>query len=333
MLDLLLNYYNNYPFVFLVIGFVMLIKWADMLVDWASSIAKKFWISSLVIGLTIVAFGTSAPELVVNVMSAFDWKTAMAIWNIVWSNISNIFLILWVTSLIYPILMPHSTVKKEIPFMIFTSILLLLLLLDWSLSRTDAWILWVFFAWFLYYTFSMAKANKKENDKLDKKIDEDEMIKEMSNLKATIFIIVWLVWLVYGWNFIVDSASNIARSFWWSDAFIGLTIVAIGTSLPELAASVTAALKKETDMAIGWIVGSNIFNILWILSATAFVKPLEWYKWMEVDLSIEFIASLLILIFAFTHKKYFLDRKEWVILVISYIWFLLYQSYQVWMFN
>ena len=168
MIEILSNFYNNFPFIILIIGFVMLIKWADMLVDWASSIAKKFWISSLVIGLTIVAFGTSAPELVVNVMSAFDWKTAMAIWNIVGSNISNIFLILWITSIIYPIFIPHSTVKKEIPFMIFTSVLLLLLLLDWNLSRIDGGVLAVFFAWFLYYTFTIARTNNRENKKIDK---------------------------------------------------------------------------------------------------------------------------------------------------------------------
>lgn len=332
-METLINFYNNYPFIILIIWFVMLIKWADMLVDWASSIAKKFWISSLVIGLTIVAFGTSAPELVVNVMSAFEWKTQMAIWNIVGSNISNIFLILWATSIIYPISMPHSTVRREIPFMIFTSAVLLALLMDNNLSRIDASILGILFIWFLYYTFTIAKANKKENKKIDKEIDKDEMIKEMSNLKAFTLIIIGLAWLIYWGDFIVDSATNIAKGFGWSDAFIGLTIVAIWTSLPELAASVTAALKKETDMAIGWIVGSNIFNILWILSATAFVKPLNWYSWMEIDLTLELIASTLVFLFAFTYRKYFLERKEWIILVLAYISFILYQSYKVWMFN
>jgi len=333
MFELLSHFYNNWPFIILVIWFILLIKWADLLVEWASSIAKKFWISSLVIWLTIVAFGTSAPELVVNVMSALDWKTSMAIWNIIWSNISNIFLILWVTAILYPIAMPKTTVKKEIPFMIFTSILLLLLLLDGTLSRIDAWILSLFFIWFLVYTFSIAKDNSKENKKIDKQIDKDDMIEEMSNLKSFIFIIFWLVWLLYWGNFIVDSATNIARGFWWSDAFIGLTIVAIWTSLPELAASVTAALKKETDMAIWGIVWSNIFNVLWILSATSFVLPLKWYIWMEIDLGLELLASILVFIFAFTFKKYFLERVEWIFLVLIYILFLLYQSYKVWMFS
>jgi len=311
----------------------MLIKWADMLVDWASSIAKKFWISSLVIWLTIVAFWTSAPELVVNVMSAINWKTAMAIWNIVGSNISNIFLILWVTSIMYPIAMPKSTVKTEIPFMIFTSAVLLALLMDWNLWRMDASILAFLFILFLAYTFRSARQNKKENKKIDKQIDTDNLIENYSTTKSIIFIIIWLIWLLYWWNFIVDSATNIAKSFGLSDAFIGLTIVAIWTSLPELAASVAAALKKETDMAIGWIVGSNIFNVLWILSATAFVKPLDWYAWMHFDLSMELIASALVFLFAFSFRKYFLERIEWIILVLAYIWFLLYQSYKVWLFS
>jgi len=333
MFEIMSDFYNNFPFIILIIGFVLLIKWADLLVDWASSIAKKFWISGLVIGLTIVAFGTSAPELVVNVMSAFEWKTAMAIWNIVWSNISNIFLILWITAIMYPIAMPKSTVKIEIPFMIFTSALLLFLLIDWILSKNDAGILGLFFLIFLYYTYIVATKNKKENKSIDKQKNEDLNIESMSNIKGIIFIIIGLVGLIYGWNFIVDSATSIAKSFGWSDAFIGLTIVAIWTSLPELAASVTAALKKETDMAIWWIVWSNIFNILWILPATAFVQPLTGYEWMNFDLTIELIATALILLFAFTYKKYFLWKIEWIILLSSYIAFLLYQSYKVGMFS
>lgn len=333
MLELLSNFYTNYPFIILIIGFVLLVKWADMLVDWASSLAKKLWISSLVIGLTIVAFWTSAPELVINVMSAIDWKTQMAIGNIVWSNISNIFLILWVTALIYPIVMPHSSVKREIPYMIFTSLILFILLIDWVLSKIDAIILLVMFMWFLYYSFLVAKANIKENKKIDKQIDKDNMVKIMSNFKAIIYIVLWLIGLLYWWNFIVDSATSIAKTFGWSDAFIGLTIVAIGTSLPELAASVTAALKKETDMAIWWIVWSNIFNTLWILWATAIIKPLNWYDWMNFDLTIELIASILVFIFAFTHHKYFLSKLEWFILLVCYIAFLIYQSYLVGIFG
>ena len=333
MLEIISDFTNNYPFVILIIWFVLLIKWADLLVDWASSIAKKIWISGLVIWLTIVAFGTSAPELVINIMSALEWKTQMAIANIVWSNISNIFLVLWFTAIIYPIWIPKSTVKKEIPFMIFTSIILLILLIDNILSRIDAVILGVLFIIFLYYTFTLTKSNKKENKEIDKQIEQNNIIETMSNFKALFFVIIWLVWLIYGWNLIVDSATIIAKNFGWSDAFIGLTIVAIWTSLPELAASIVAAFKKETDMAIGWIVGSNIFNVLWILPATAIVKPLAWYEWMHFDLSIELISSILVFIFAFTYRKYFLSKPEWIMLIIAYIWFLLYQSYKVGMFS
>ncbi len=311
----------------------MLIKWADMLVDWASSVAKKFWISGLIIGLTIVAFWTSTPELVVNVMSALEWKTQMAIWNIIWSNISNIFLILWVTAILYPILMPKSTVRKEIPFMIFTSVILLILLIDWTLSRIDASILAFFFILFLIYTFKSVKKHKKENEEISKKIDSSEVINVIPNNKAIFLILIWLILLVFWGHLIVDSAISIAKSFGWSDAFIGITIIAIWTSLPELAASVTAAFKKQTDMAIGWIVWSNIFNVLWILPITAFIKPLEGYDGMTLDLSIVLISSIAVFIFAFSFRKYFLDRIEWVILVLAYIWFLLYQSFKVWMFS
>ncbi len=327
MLEIFSNLYTAYPFIFLIIWFVLLIKWADMLVDWASSVAKKFWISSLVIGLTIVAFWTSAPELVVNMMSASSGETELALSNVIWSNISNIFLVLWITAIVYPIAMPHSTVKKEIPFMIFTSAVLLALLLDGNLSRVDAGILSFFFVWFLVYTFRLAKANKAENAKIDK--ESKEPIETMKNSKAIIFILLWLVWLVLWGKLIVDWAVSIAEWFWLPKEFIGLTIIAIWTSLPELAASLVAAFKKETDMAIGWIVGSNIFNVLWILWATSFVHPLAWYEWMNLDLQIELIASILVFAFAFTYRKYFLWRIEWIILLSSYIGFITYKSFWV----
>ena len=311
-------------FFLLVVWFGLLIKWADMLVDWASSIAKKFWISSLVIGLTIVAFWTSAPELVVNMMSAFSGETELAISNVIWSNISNIFLILWITAIVYPIAMPHSTVRREIPFMIFTSWVLLALLLDGNLSRMDAGILSFFFVWFLAYTFILAKKNKKEDAKIDK-----DAIETMWNIKAIIFIIIWLAWLIFWWKLIVDSAVSIAEWYGLPKEFIGLTIVAIWTSLPELAASLMAAFKKETDMAIGWIVGSNIFNILWILWITSFVHPLAWYEGMHLDLQIELLASVLVFAFAFTYRKNFLWRTEWIILFLSYVAFMVYKSFWV----
>jgi len=312
-------------FLFLIIWFALLIKGADMLVDGASSIAKKFGISSLVIGLTVVAFGTSAPELVVNIMAAFSKNTDLAISNILWSNISNIFLILWLTSLVYPIAMPKSTVKKEIPFLIFVGLVLFWLLYDGILSRWDSIILLIFFSFFLYYTFTIAKAPKSIGEKIEEK-KEIKWVVEISNMKSWFFIVFWLIWLLWWWKLIVDSAVSIAVWFWLPMSFIWVTIVAIWTSLPELAASLVAAFKKQTDMAIGWIVGSNIFNILWILWVTWFIYPLEGYSWMSFDLTISFIASMLIFLAAFTIQKSFLTRVEGAVLFLlycSYIWYLI----------
>ena len=311
-------------FLLMIIWFVLLIKWADMLVDGGSSVAKKFGISSLVIGLTVVAFGTSAPELVVIIMAWFSQNTDLAISNILWSNISNIFLILWVTSLVYPIAMPKSTVKKEIPFLIFVWLVLFWLLYDGILSRWDSIILLIFFAFFLYYTFTIAKVPKTLGEKLEER-KEIKLVAEISNTKSFIFIILWLTWLLLWGKLIVDSAVAIAQGFWLPMSFIWVTIVAIWTSLPELAASLVAAFKKQTDMAIWGIVGSNIFNILWILGVTWFIYPLEWYQGMNIDLVVSFLASIFIFLAAFTIKKSFLTRVEGGILFLlycSYIWYL-----------
>lgn len=312
----------NYLFIFmdyilLILGFIFLIKWSDLLVDGASSIAKKFGISALVIGLTIVAFWSSAPELVINLISGYQWNTALAVSNILGSNISNILLILWITALICPIALPKSTVKKEIPYLIFVAAILILLVYDGDINRFDASILSVLFAAFLYYTFSIAKNWNSE--------DADEEIELMWNLKASIYIILGFIGLIGWWKMIVDSAVSIASNFWLPEAFIWVTIVAIGTSLPELAVSVIAALKKQTDMAVWAVVGSNIFNTLWILWATGLMTNLPSYEGIHIDLWVNLIASLLIFIFAFTFKKHLLERKEWIILLIaylSYIWYL-----------
>lgn len=311
----------------LVIWFVLLIKWADFLVDGAGSIAKKFGISSLVIGLTVVAFGTSAPEFVVSFVSLLDGKSDLAISNVVGSNIANIALILWITALIYHIKMPQSTVKKEVPFAILISFVLLLLLSDvifWFgesniLSRIDGIILLIFFWYFLYYSYSISK-NTSEQD--------EEEIPLLPIWKSIIFVIGWLSGLIYGWNMVVENAVQIAQSFGLSNAFIGVTIIAIGTSLPELASSVVAALKKNTDMALGWIIWSNIFNILWILGFSSLFKNLESYPGVTADLLIMLFSVTLVMIFAFTGKKFIIGKIQWSILIIlyfSYIWYLISQ--------
>ena len=315
-------------YLLLVIWFALLIKWADMLVDWASSFAKKLWVSSLVIWLTIVAFGTSAPELVVNIMSAMSWNTDLAISNILWSNISNILLILGLTSIVYPIAMPTSTVKKEIPFMIFVSAVLFWLLYDGILTRFDSMILIVFFAMFLYYTYSISHDWIDQEEIIEEK-KESESIIVMSKVKSITYIVLWLTWLIVWGKFIVDSAVNIASWLWLPMSFIWVTIVAVWTSLPELAASLMAAFKKNTDMAIGWIIGSNIFNILWILGISGFITPLKWYNWMQIDLIVELLASILIFLAAFSYQKNFLVRWEWIFLLVLYAWYVTYLWYML----
>ncbi|MCP4523425.1 MAG: calcium/sodium antiporter [Candidatus Gracilibacteria bacterium] len=295
-------------YIYLVIGFLLLIKGSDILVEGASSVAKKFGISALVIGLTIVAFGSSAPELVINLISGFTGKTELAVSNILGSNISNIFLILGITAIISPITLPKSTVMKEIPFLIFVSGLLALLLSDGMITTFDAIILSFFFILFLGYTFHIAKNGE----------DSEDDIKILHNTKATLYIIGGLAGLIIGGKLIVDSAVSIAGAFGLTDAFIGVTVIAIGTSLPELAVSVIAALKKQTDMAVGAIVGSNIFNTLWILGATGFLAELPAYTGIKIDLGVNIIASLLIFLFAFTMRKHLLDRSEGVILLLAY---------------
>lgn len=303
----------------LILWFIMLIKWADILVEWASSVAKKFGISNLIIGLTIVAFGTSAPELVVNLLAWFNWETDLAISNVLWSNISNILLILWVTALIYPIAFAKSLTKKEIPFMVLISFVLTVLVIFWNgLVFIDAIVLSLFFILFLYYTFKSAK-NSDSSD--------DEDIKEEPLWKSTLFIILGLTGLIVWANFIVDSAVSIAEWFWMPKSLVGVTIVAIWTSLPELAAWVAAALKKKTDIAIGWVVGSNIFNTLWILGATGLLTDLPAYKWFEVDLMVNLWASLLLLSMPFVYKKMQMGKWKGILFVslyFSYIWYLIY---------
>lgn len=306
-------------YILILVWFALLIKWADALVEGASSIAKKFGISNLVIGLTIVAFWTSAPELVVNLISWVSWNTDLAISNILGSNISNVFLILWITSLFYPIAFPHKLVKNEIPMALWIAVLLWVLALDWTLgywdvnsfTAIDAWIFSTIFAAFLFYTFKQAKSPEENQEEGD--------VTEMSTTKSWVFVLLWLAWLV-GWGkLIVDSAVSIAESFGLSQALIWVTIVAIWTSLPELAASVVAALKKNTDLAIGWVVWSNIFNTLWILWATGLITPLPWYAGIERDMLVNILASAMLLIYALVHSKMMITRVKWAWFVVCYI--------------
>ena len=266
-------------YILFIVGFIFLVKGADLLVDGAAAFAKKFKISTLVIGLTIVAFGTSAPELVVNIFASISGNSEIAIGNILGSNIANILLILGISALIFPLPAKKSTIKKEIPFSLLAVLVLGILvndllidqvnLLDGAsglLSRIDGLILLAFMTIFMVYTFGIAK-NPEE-------AGEGEEIKNLPLAKSIAYIGIGLLGLVLGGRWIVNGAVKIAELFNVSEALIGLTIVAVGTSLPELATSAVAAYKKQADIAIGNIVGSNIFNIFFVLGVSSIIRPL-----------------------------------------------------------
>ena len=316
-------------YIFIIAWFALLIKWADYMVEWASSLAKTFWVSNLVIWLTVIAFWTSAPELVTSMMSAFDWSADLAISNVIGSNISNLLLILWTTALIFPLKAPTNTFYKEMPFMLASCILFLLLVLyepEKTITRPDAFILVMFFCIFLYYIFR--QATKKATPTKQSSTWDKESITLLPKWKSYTYTIGGLIWLVLGWKLIVDWAVWIAESFKIPNAFIWVTIVAIWTSLPELASSIAAALKKNTDMAIGWIIGSNIFNSLWILWATGIFLPLQAYEWVAIDAYFNIFVVILVMLFVYIWKnKYTIGKFEWSILLslyFSYIWYLIY---------
>lgn len=291
-----------------------------MLVEWASSVAKKFHISDLVIWLTIVAIWTSAPELVVNIMASIKWSAGIAIWNVLGSNIANILLILWVSAITYPITVKKTTTFKEIPFSLLAVLVLWFVandaIIDWAsfsgITRIDWLVLLSFFAIFMYYVFGISRT---END-----LPEEVTVKKMSGWKSIIFIIIWLIWLTLGWQWIVDGAIQIAKIFGVSETVIWLTIVAVWTSLPELATCVVAAMKKKSDIAIWNIIWSNIFNIFWILWLSAIISPLPFNIWLDRDVLMTIFSTILLFVFVLVwRRKSAIDKKEWIVMIILYV--------------
>lgn len=305
-------------YILFTAGFFLLIKGADLLVEGAASIAKKLKISSIVIGLTIVAFGTSAPEFIVNIFASWQGNSEIAVGNILGSNIANILLILGVAAVIYPITAKKNTVLKEIPLSLLAIVVLGLMANDrlidgtaWSgITRIDGLVLLAFFAIFLYYTFSITKS--------DEDIVESE-IKVISYGKAVLFIILGLVGLVVGGKWIVDGAVRLAEFFNISQSLIGLTVVAVGTSLPELATSAVAAYKKQSDIAIGNIVGSNIFNIFWILGISAVINPLPFGAHSNPDIAMTIFASALLFAVMFIGKRHVIERWQGAFMIAVYV--------------
>ena len=301
--------------VLLVIGLLLLVKGADFLVDGASALAKKYKISDLAIGLTIVAFGTSMPELVVNVIASIQNHQDIVLGNVIGSNNFNIFLILGIAGLISPLIVQSSTIWKEIPISFGAILLFYIFANDFfsidsqSISRIDGFILLVLFGLFLYYVYKQLKTDNSELEITHK---------NFSNQKITLYIIIGLTGLSFGGRFVVINAVEIAKMLGVSEKIIGITILAAGTSLPELATSVMAAIKRNNDIAVGNIIGSNIFNIFLILSVSSLINPIKFDIVFNTDLYILAGGTIFLFIAMFTGKKKKLDRWEAALLLLSY---------------
>ena len=299
--------------VFLALGFFLLVKGADWFVDGASGLARKLGIPQLVIGLTIVAMGTSLPEAAVSISAALRGNAEITIGNIVGSNILNILIILGVTALIATLKVADSTVRYEIPFMIVVTFVLLWLgYTGGQVTRLEGIILWVLFLLYLRYLYMMAKKGK----------EEEREAEQLSTAKIIGLILAGVVMIVAGSNFAVEGSINLAKALGISQRFIGLTIVALGTSLPELVTSVSAARKHNADIAIGNIVGSNIFNILFIVGTTALITPVTFASGFVVDTLIA--AAVGILLFVCVARTKELRKKAGIVMLLAYILYFLY---------
>ncbi len=305
--------------IFLIGGLVLILLGANGLTDGAAAVAKRFNISDLVIGLTIVAFGTSAPELVISTMAALGGSADMAIGNVVGSNAFNVLMIIGVTAMVLPIKVGEGILSKEIPLVILASFVLAVcandILLDGGssnvISRIDGLVLLGFFLIFMRYTFAIARNGGDET--------EGEKIKEMPIWKSALFILGGLAGLIYGGQLFVDGASGIASSLGVSESIIGLTIVAGGTSLPELATSVTAALKKNSGIAIGNVIGSNLYNVFFVLGCSATISPLPMGGINNVDMAVLIGSAILFWLVGWFFKKRTITRVEGALLVICYV--------------
>ena len=314
-------------YILLLLGFLLLIKGADAFVDGSSSVAKILKIPTIIIGLTVVAFGTSMPEFSVSLTAAMKGSNDLAVSNVLGSNIFNLLVVLGACSLIQPVQAKSSLLKKEFPFSIFIAVILLLLDSDFSISkvlegkgtftlgRLGGILFLILFAVFLYATVKTALRSR------DEMVDEEEY-KVMSPIKSALYIIIGLAGIIWGGDLVVDSACNIAETVGLSQTFIGLTIVAVGTSLPELVTSMVAAGKGENDLAVGNVVGSNIFNILLILGASATIKPIALDITAVYDTLILVVASLIVYLCALSKRQ--IKKAELVIFLLCYLVFFVY---------
>ena len=315
--------------ILIVLGFVALVKGADWLVDGASAIAKHFGISDLVIGLTVVAFGTSMPEFVVNMVSVAEGTTDLAITNILGSNIINTLVILGLTALVYPIASQKRSRDFDIPMSIIAGILVFAFVAiqlpfgecERGIGRTGGALLLVMFCYFLYNTFRHAKDHPEDA--------ETEQVKDIPTRRAVALIIGGLVGLVVGGELIVQSAVDLASRLGVSEAVIGLTVVALGTSLPELATSVIAATKHNSDIALGNVIGSNIFNVFFVLGTSAAIRPLPAYCGIELDACMAAFGSMFVWLAIKTNKERNIQRWAGAFLLLIYAGYLTYRLLNV----
>lgn len=302
-------------YILLVVGFILLIKGADFFVDGSASVAKKLRIPTMIIGMTIVAMGTSAPECAVSIAASVKGSNTMAISNVIGSNIFNLMIVCGACALFTPLAVKASTLKQEFPLSILAAILLLAMgYMGMSLNRIEGVILLVIFALFLVWMVWEAKKARNNT--------EVEEIETLPGWKCLIYIVGGIIAIVIGGDLVVDSASNIAAAFGLTQTLIGLTVVAFGTSLPELVTSLVAAKKGETDMALGNVIGSNIFNILLVLGIAGAVSPMAFLMENLIDAIILIAVSILVWIFAWRKKK--LNRVHGVIMIVVYAAYVVY---------
>lgn len=312
--------------LFIVIGLVMILVGSDWLVDGASGVARRYGISEFVIGMTIVGIGTSMPELVSSVFSAVSGHGDMALGNVTGSNVCNVLLILGVTALISPIDFTRGNIRKDIPFAIFVSLLLVIVLYNgfgllgggaWGVSRVDGMLLLLLFVTFIVDSFRSSKDEMK---------DDGSVVKPMAMGRAVLLVVLGLAGLVFGGRFFVDHTVSIAERFHVSEAFISITLMALGTSLPELATCVVAAMKGKNQLALGNVIGSNVFNILLIIGVSAVISPFEIQSISTIDMVMVIISILMLLLAAFTFRRYKLDRIEGGFFLFVYLGYIVYLS-------
>lgn len=304
-------------YVLFVLGLFLLVKSADWIVDGSSSLANKLGVSSLIIGLTVVAFGTSLPELVVNIFAAMEGAGEVSFGNIVGSNIANILFVLGIAAMIGNIKIKSDTVWKEIPFALLAGFMLFAL--TWGkefFTRNDGLVLLGLFVLFLYYVFISAREDRKKIELIE---DVDER-----NSRIVLKLILGLIGIYFGGRFVVDGAIAAASALGLSEFLISVTVIAIGTSLPELVVCVMAVLKKNVDLAVGNIVGSNIFNVLWVFGVIPFISPISIPSFIGFDIAVMFLVTLLLFVFMFIGERGELSKTEGIVFVlfyILYIWF------------